>query len=74
MAAGSKVTVRQIIEAVGATYLGTQDTPRGQLVYFQDPETHSTLAMYRHAIVTVKDVQKHLDNSRAGFFNGIQKG
>jgi hypothetical protein len=40
------------------------------MVWWRDPHTNTTLAMWAHDIKTVDDVRRHIEESRSKFFNG----
>lgn len=61
-------TAVQCVQGAGGLYIGQSNGARNELlVWFTDPETHSTLMMPAAEIRCAEDVGRHIAESRARF-------
>lgn len=56
-----------IVKRAGGLNPSCTLAPSGILVWWTDPISHTTLAMYAHEINSVEDVWAHMVDSRAKF-------
>lgn len=56
-----------MIHIAGGVVTGVSHPPRGSFIWFTDPQTGSTLAMYAADVVSVEAVQAHIARNREKF-------
>lgn len=68
----SPFSAQRIIESAGAQFCGSMAyPPRGTLVYFRDPVTGTSLALWERDL-SAAAVQTRMENSRATFGAKVQ--